>query len=585
MRLGLLLLLLLVGGVSGELRIAILMQGSDFINVTIVPAFDVNQFDLGDVFISPCRSGTYNEARDSYCKDCSVCADYQFQSVDCVATHNRVCLNCSVCTDREQEICACRQLSQECATGNRVCLPLPPTTANITFDLTVSAQLSSLKERFLLEGLRTGFVLFLSAFLQHNSDDILLMSMTKRSPRMYFVTVLVSNMYSLFTKSQVSRLDQAIVQEGLTSTFGVQSNTFSAVSQQRRRRLLAVVELLVGDVDKQCSTDASGACSRFFVLVISPDNPCNSQCNPLPCPPGYSGLLGICETCPNATYKPFEGNETCTPCPPGYRSNQGSVNATECWVPTTPAPTTTAGPTTSGPPPTTSAGVVTGLQTSAVPTTTSARQQSLVAPPTSTITTARVQPSTPVTTAAAPPPAQSPGPTPASTPAPPPGPGSGGGLSFFNLTVINNYFFAPPSPEWNAGHAGIVQYITINEERDRHAGTMVSVLMVAGLLAIGAIGARLFLRVRGGQLQYYTRIPAEPPQRRKEIPLPMILVPPPAEPDKWRREVEPPRAEPDKRRREVEPPRDEPLVPMQDGVHFPGIAALLSRERWDDEYY
>jgi hypothetical protein len=123
---------------------------------------------------------------------------------------------------------------------------------------------------------------------------------------------------------------------------------------------------------------------------------------------------------------------------------------------------------------------------------------------------------------------------------------------------------------------------------------MVSVLMVAGLLAIGAIGARLFLRVRGGQLQYYTRIPTtEPSKRRKEIPLP-ILVPPPVEPPKQRKPpVEPmPRDEPPKQRKPpVEPmPRDEPLIPMQDWVHFPGITALLSREPPEeeddsDEYY
>jgi hypothetical protein len=116
---------------------------------------------------------------------------------------------------------------------------------------------------------------------------------------------------------------------------------------------------------------------------------------------------------------------------------------------------------------------------------------------------------------------------------------------------------------------------------------MVSVLMVAGLLAIGAIGARLFLRVRGGQLQYYTRIPTtEPSKRRKEIPLP-ILVPPPPEPAKQSKKppapVEPPKQAP------VEP-RDEPLVPLQDLVHFPGITALLSREPPEeeddsDEYY
>lgn len=521
MRLALLLLLVIAGGVSGEIKIAILMQGSDFINVTIVPTFDVNQFDLGDVFISPCRAGTYNEARDSYCKDCAICTDFQYQSVDCVATHNRVCLNCSICTDREQEMCACRQLSAECVTGNRVCLPLPPTTANITFDLTVSMQLSPLKERFLQEGLRTGFVLFLSEYLQHNPDDIVLLSLTKRLPRVYFATFLVNNMYSLFTKSQVSRIDQPIVQAGLTSTFGVQSNTFST-AQQRRRRLLqqqgTTIDLQSGNVESKCITKQTDACSRFFVLVISPDNQCNTRCDPLPCPPGYSGSLGFCYICPNATYKPLEGNETCTPCPPGSSSDEGSVNATQCWVPTTPAPTTTPGPTTSGGPPTTTRISSTApVQTPAVPGATSAGGQP-VSSSSATAATARATPAPTTTTWSQ----QTPQPTTSittTTAAPPTGGGGGWGLTLFNLTVINNYLFTAP-PEWNTGRAGVVQYITINEARDQYASTMVSVLMVAGLLAIGAIGMRL---LGAHNPPGYTRIPAE---KKKEIPLPIHLPPP-----------------------------------------------------------
>ena len=186
-----------------------------------------------------------------------------------------------------------------------------------------------------------------------------------------------------------------------------------------------------------------------------------------------------------------------------------------------------------------------------------------------TIATTRSQPPFTAPATTTPPPAQPPsGPSsPASTPAPGAGGGGQGGsiVSFFNLTVINNYFFAPPSPEWNTGHAGVIQYITINEERDRHAGTMVSFLMVAGFLAIAAIGARLFLRVRGGQLQY-THIPASepPPAKRKEIPLPIRLPPPPAPP--------PPA-----------PPREQPLLPVSDDqnviFHFPGIPKLLERRR------
>jgi hypothetical protein len=246
--------------VRSEIKIAILMQGTDFINVSIVPAFDVNQFDLGDVFISPCRTGTYNEASDSFCKDCVVCTNYQYEREACIAIRNRVCLNCTSCTDREQEICACSIRSPDCVTGDRVCLPLPATSANITFDLSVSIPLPALNERFLQEGLRTGFVLFLSEYLQHPPDSIVFLYIIKTSPKAYTTAFVVNDVYSLFTKTQVSRLDQATVQIGLVNTFGVQSNTFSINSRQRQRRTRRLLQqqpaspitLSVESVEAQC---------------------------------------------------------------------------------------------------------------------------------------------------------------------------------------------------------------------------------------------------------------------------------------------------------------------------------------------
>lgn len=509
------------------------MQGTDFINISIVPVFDVNQYDLGDVFISPCRAGTYNEDRDSVCKDCKLCAAYQYEHMDCISTHNRVCLNCTVCTEREQEMCACTQRTPECVTGDRVCLPLPPTSANITFDLTVSTPLSALKERFLQEGLRTGFVLFLSDYLQHPPDSIVFLYMVKRTSTGYSTTFIVNDVYSLFTKTQVEHLDQAIVQGGLTNTFGVKSNTFSTVSQQRRRLLqVAAITLNAANVEAQCISQ--GVCAPFFEMT-NPDRPCESSCVSLPCPPGYTGIYGLCDLCSNATYKALPGNDTCTPCPPGFYSDQGSVNATQCWtVPTTTTPgiitSTRVAPVTTQIKATTSVMRPSNTTRAAAASSSSSQQQQPVITATLAVT-----PSSPtlassyatVTEATTSLPSvitsivvlSIPTTSSASGGAPPSnGGGSGGWGGGFNMTFINNYYLN----NWNTGKPGTVQYITINESRDEWAVITVIVLMALGLLAIAAIGIRVFFVIKRAPAAAhgYTRTPPA-------IPLPIVLPPPP----------------------------------------------------------
>ena len=536
----LLLLVLGMGGmVSAQLKIAILMQGSDFINVTIVPAYDVDQFDLGDVYISPCRAGTYNEARDSYCKDCTVCAANQFEHLECISTRNRVCHNCTVCSDREQQICQCRQRTSDCVTGDSVCLPLPPTTANITFDLTVSAPLPALKERFLQEGLRTGFALFLAEYLQHSVDSIVFLFLRKNTPVTYTTTFLVNDMYSLYTKRHVAEITTDIVQRGLTSTFGVQSNTFSTVTGQRRRllfrrRLLqqsTIINLFAGNVEAQCVNQ--GACGRFF-MMSNPDSPCESTCVSLPCPPGYTGIYGICELCPNATYKPVEGNASCTPCPLlGSTSDQGSVDVSQCWVPTTPGPTTTSAAT-SAPPPlaatvtTTQAapplGSTPASQVTLLPGLTGDnRDQSSTGAPrvTSVLASTDVQGTstgarfpTPAATTSATPPAQ--------TPPPSPGWGGGGGvfLTGLNLTLLQQQFY----------NFTTVQFIMIRNNNNnfyledpflgRWSMTVAGFVLTGCFLALAVIGFRLTAPA-----------PAPASTRRREIALPVTHPhPPPSAP-------------------------------------------------------
>lgn len=501
--------------VSSEIQVAILMQGTDFINVSVVPLFDVDQFDLGDVFISPCRAGTYNSHRDSFCKPCNVCAGNQFERSECSAVSNRLCVNCTVCTPRQQQVCGCNQRTTDCVTGDTVCSPLPLTTANISFDLSVSQPLSPLKERFLQEGLRTGFVLFLSTYLQHPDDSIVFLLMHRTASMQYYVTFLINDMYSIYTKRQVEVINKAIVQEGLTNTFGIQSNTFSTVSQQRRRRRRLLqqdaVILLADGVEAQCVT--KGSCTEFFVMT-NPEKPCESTCVSLPCPPGYTGILGICELCPNSTYKGTAGNDTCTPCPTGWNSDRGTTGSEGCRPPSTsaapvPVPGTTPIPelvtvsakNTSMSTAVGTSSLVSSQGPSHYPSTSFASVQPQTSPSQDTgmqavTSTHRVSLQFPATAALP----QSTISSPVNTPTPSPGGGGWYGehpimnsnYQVFNISFVQNLFF----PEWNSGRAGTVQYIIINEKREDWAMGMAGALMVAGFIALTAIGARLFWAIQ-----------------------------------------------------------------------------------------
>lgn len=63
------------------LQIAIIMQGSNYINVSVVPDFGVNQFDLSDMYLSPCRAGKFSNDHSGVCRDCRVCGSQQYETL------------------------------------------------------------------------------------------------------------------------------------------------------------------------------------------------------------------------------------------------------------------------------------------------------------------------------------------------------------------------------------------------------------------------------------------------------------------------------------------------------------------------
>ena len=318
----------------GTLQIAIVMQGSDFINVTIVPSMDVRQYDLGDVFLSPCPANTFSPGHEGVCRDCTVCPFNQYDSIPCVSYRDSTCSNCTECTDTEREICACGQTTTECYLGDRVCAPLAPVSINITFSVSFSVQLSRLQLSFFQEGMRSGFILFMGNYLQVTTDHIVLLSLSQVTPYRYQAMYLAQNVYSQYAVQRLDSFTDAVVQAGLAYTFGW-GGTFPV-----SRRLLQVGNVLpVATVANTGHSCVASDCPRFFVKSQCALD-CCPECTPGPCDAGYTGDLGRCTPCPNATYKDSVGNATCSSCPMGYTSDEGSVNSSQCWLaPTTPVST------------------------------------------------------------------------------------------------------------------------------------------------------------------------------------------------------------------------------------------------------
>jgi len=324
-----------------SIQVSIIMRGSDYINTSFVSSFGVNQYDLGDVYLSPCRTETYSSDHSGICKDCTSCISEEYEQALCLADQNRVCSNCSTCNEHEHQICECNIKTQTCYLGNRICAPLSPTDINITFELTMGNVLSTPQLHFVENGLSTGFPLFLSEYLNHAVENIEFKGLTNVKGLLYYSIFIIHSVYDKDTIYKAETIDKTVVQQGLSYTFGI---AFSGTS----RRLLAsyspITNISAGPVTTSCIVIS--ICPTFFHLSVS-NNTCDNLCVYDPCPMGYTGDFGSCILCPNTTFKDTIGNDTCKSCPMGYTSNMGSTSEIQCTRFIFPS-TTSMAPTTTG---------------------------------------------------------------------------------------------------------------------------------------------------------------------------------------------------------------------------------------------
>ena len=321
----------LAGGSS--LQVAILMQGSDFIDVNQVPTMGVSQLDLGDVYLSPCRAGSFSADHGGVCHECNVCGEEEYQTADCLTYQDRACGNCTACTERQVEICPCGNTTDACYIGNRVCQPLASMTVTLSFNVYADKALTVLQQRFLEQGLATGFVVYLGSLLQQPLENIQIQPVVPQSRSVFRVTYVLTDVYRLDALATLGSWSDRLIQSGLAVTFGQGSNTFAT-----RRRLLASAPFLMGN-GSGISCMPETTCGQFFSTVLTVSGSCTvATCTALPCPAGYTGDFGLCTPCPNATYKAVNGSDACTACPAGFTSNMMATSQGQCRllvVPTT----------------------------------------------------------------------------------------------------------------------------------------------------------------------------------------------------------------------------------------------------------
>ena len=446
---------------SEHLEVAMVMQETNFINISLVAEYYVNQRNLGDVFISPCQTEMYSSDHSGICKDCAQCAAEQYAAFPCLIYQNRVCRNCTKCSPRETEICFCGYRTPTCYTGDRVCAPLIPKDVALTIQFSVPKTLTTLEEQFAKSGFNTGYILFLSLFFSHSASNTKFTGMSKVSSTVYNASFVLEKVYDPATVYAVNHMTTQDVQDGLRFTF--------AGSKRRLLQFVNPVQFTGIGASSTCSTPAQ-ECEKPFYVFPPPPWDCDSKCQPAPCPIGYTGPDGVCEPCPAGTYKDLPGNATCDSCPAGLSTIPGANSSDLCIV-IDPPPTTTAVSATWG---TDATGLTQSTQS--LPVTTTRVPTTAPAPK----TTAPVQPST---TSLPPTP---PAPTPS-----PPGQAITGGFPY--VVVMD-------------GSSSIVSVVGI---------------MVAGVVAVllAAIAALVycFKLMRARQRRDYSRVPPDQPPHRPVI--------------------------------------------------------------------
>lgn len=333
-----------------DINVVVNLQGAsglDPLAVSLAQYRSLSQMDNSDLLVTPCAPGTFSPEHRGVCGPCTRCNVTQYALPRCVPYADAVCNDCDVCSDRQYEYCPCSpELTAQCYLGNRICLPLTPTTLRLTLLLQSEKPLSVFQIQLIQAGVTTGYLEWL--LVTFGITDAYLETFTTITRSHFSALFVFPELYNNTLVGLIKNGTIDFYEKGMIYTFG----------NFQRRRLLTYSSSLVRIVSAFSDCINNQTCQSNPYLQYDGSN-CTGQCLPLPCPPGYTGDFGICSPCANATYKAAQGNATCSPCPQNYSSPMGSNSSANCFYfgppLTTPATSTAVDTTLPTPTATTSA--------------------------------------------------------------------------------------------------------------------------------------------------------------------------------------------------------------------------------------
>ena len=326
--------------------------------VQSLPSFvDLSSMDNSDLFVAMCLPGTFSPDHEGICHDCVKCQANQYERLACIPTRDRACANCTVCGTHDIELCQCSVKTDQCVTGDRVCVKVPPTVINLVVDFTSNGVLSNKQQTFVRSGLAVGYTDWLAIQFDVDPETVELTDFVRTGSITYKAYFRFNEVYGEAKIRRIQSQDEEFFQGGIYYTFGGSGGRRRRLLQAGaggvggRRRLLQAGSGLISTSGVSVDCQVNTTCVEPFTQwQYSNGTSCTGGCFPVPCPPGYSGAARECQLCLPGTFKNASGFGDCQQCPAGYTSPTGSNSSDECTLTTT-TTTAVAPETTSSSPP------------------------------------------------------------------------------------------------------------------------------------------------------------------------------------------------------------------------------------------
>ena len=339
---------------SADVDVVVNLEGAEVLApdpVSSLAGFvDFSSMDNSDLFVAMCLPGTFSPDHEGVCHDCVKCQANQYEKLACIPTRDRACANCTVCGTHDIELCQCSIKTDQCVTGDRVCVKVPPTVVNLVVDFTSNGVLTTKQQNFVRSGLIVGYTDWLSLQFDVEPETVELVDFTKVGPINYKAYFRFNEVYGEAKVRAIQSQSYDFFQGGIYYTFGGgarRRRLLEADPSPAGRRLLeqdflqagrrilqaqggvGTTLLTAGGVSSSC--DVNTTCTEpFTAFQFNNGTTCSGMCMPIPCPPGYTGGPKDCRLCEPGTFKNTSGYTSCEPCPADYTSPTGSNSSEAC---------------------------------------------------------------------------------------------------------------------------------------------------------------------------------------------------------------------------------------------------------------